>query len=539
MRDLIHRRRGTFAASVVLLLSLLGLVAVGANIASGTSVTGLGPLDHFLCYKATIPSPTAVPGVQFPTKASGAWIANQFDNPTGRFVSFQQHCNPVMKTVSGSNATAINKPNDHLACWSFAANTKVPSQVWVKNQFSPTDTQGNPMSVPLSVGGLSQLCLPSFKSLTAANLQSGAPSDLDHYTCYKVAYPKPTAGVTPIRFLPPVGVQLEDQFTDLAGVAAPGITVQVTGPKQLCLPTIKLVNMIPGSQLPTLNSLLDSTDHLVCFGLKLVAPAAFTPPAVVFDSNQFGVGQLNVKALSQLCVPSLKSLTPPPPPSIPLLVLIKQHVGSFFQGEVGAHYTLKVQNQGFASTSGLVTVTELVPSGLTLTNMAGVGWTCATNTCTRSDVLASTAFYPDIDVTVDVSPTAPTFVMNHATIFGGGSIGTGNAFDPTTITTTNCGPGTPALCLATTAVTSSVDPSNVNENVSFIATVTGNNGTPTGNVQWSIDGVPFGPAVTLVAGVATTATNTLSAGSHTIQADYSGDTIYGPSTGHTFQIVNS
>jgi hypothetical protein len=541
VRALIHRRRAKFAASLVLLLGLLGgLVVVGANIASGTNVTGLGSLDHFLCYRASVVSTATAGGVQFPQKAAGAWIANQFDSPTGRFGLFQEHCNPVAKTVSGSNATAINRPDDHLACWSFsAANTKFPSQVWVKNQFSPTDAAGNAIAVPLAVLGLRQLCLPSFKSLTVANLQSGAPTDLDHYACYTVAYPKATSGVAPVKFAPPAGVQLEDQFTDLAGIAPPGITVQITAPKSLCLPTIKLINMLPGSQLPTLNSLLDNTDHLVCFGLKLVTPATFTPTSPVFDSNQFGIGQLKIAALNQLCVPSLKSLTPPPPPGYPLLAILKNHVGSFFQGEVGAHYTLTVQNQGFAPTSGLVTVTEKVPSGLTLTNMAGVGWNCVANICTRSDSLASTAFYPPIDVTVDVSSTAPSTVYNVATIFGGGTIGIGSGWDLTIITSTNCGPGTPALCLATTNVTSSVDPSNANENVSFIATVTGNNGTPTGSVQWRIDGAAFGPAVTLVGGVATTATNTLSPGSHTIEADYSGDTIYGPTTGQIVQVVNS
>jgi hypothetical protein len=52
-------------------------------------------------------------------------------------------------------------------------------------------------------------------------------------------------------------------------------------------------------------------------------------------------------------------------------------------------------------------------------------------------------------------------------------------------------------------------------------------GTPTGTIQYQVDGSPFGPAVTLVNGAATSnSTSTLSAGVHTISAAYSGDAFY-------------
>src|SRR6185503_12011891 len=76
---------------------------------------------------------------------------------------------------------------------------------------------------------------------------------------------------------------------------------------------------------------------------------------------------------------------------LPDLTLTKTHAGHFAQGQAGATYTLTVANVGAADTSGMVTVTDMLPAGLTATAMSGAGWNCtlATLTCTRSDVLAA------------------------------------------------------------------------------------------------------------------------------------------------------
>src|SRR5207245_2907657 len=95
---------------------------------------------------------------------------------------------------------------------------------------------------------------------------------------------------------------------------------------------------------------------------------------------------------------------------LPLIAIIKSHTGNFYQGEMNATYTLKVQNQGFGPTSGTVTVTDVLPAGLSLVSLSGSGWTCGAANCTRSDVLASGAFYPDVTVTVNVASNAPSSV---------------------------------------------------------------------------------------------------------------------------------
>jgi hypothetical protein len=81
---------------------------------------------------------------------------------------------------------------------------------------------------------------------------------------------------------------------------------------------------------------------------------------------------------------------------------------------------------------------------------------------------------------------------------------------------------TTAYTCTTTAVSSSANPSGFGESVSFTATVTGS--SPTGTVQFYVDGSAFGSAVTLASGSATSgSTSTLSVGTHTVTAAYSGD----------------
>ena len=120
----------------------------------------------------------------------------------------------------------------------------------------------------------------------------------------------------------------------------------------------------------------------------------------------------------------------------PVLSIAKAHTGNFTLGQIGAIYTVTVLNAaGAGPTSGLVTVTETVPSGLTLVSMAGTGWTCpgtAANNCTRSDVLAAGASYPTITVAVNVAANATSPQVNSVSVSGGGSPGA-NTTDPTTI----------------------------------------------------------------------------------------------------------
>jgi Bacterial Ig-like domain (group 3) len=92
----------------------------------------------------------------------------------------------------------------------------------------------------------------------------------------------------------------------------------------------------------------------------------------------------------------------------------------------------------------------------------------------------------------------------------------------------------------TTAVTSSPNPSNVGQSVTFTATVTSQTaGTITGTVSF-FDGANQIGMGTLTASSATFSTTSLAGGSHSITAQYSGNNTYAPSTSMPLmQAVNS
>lgn len=81
----------------------------------------------------------------------------------------------------------------------------------------------------------------------------------------------------------------------------------------------------------------------------------------------------------------------------------------------------------------------------------------------------------------------------------------------------------------TTVVASSVNPSVPRQPVTFTATVTSTNGTPTGNVNFSDGGVVIGTAA-LTSGVATFTTAALALGTHSIVASYGGTAAFVAST---------
>ena len=159
---------------------------------------------------------------------------------------------------------------------------------------------------------------------------------------------------------------------------------------------------------------------------------------ITFNAAFFGAKTIYMEATDSLGADSgrlskgtLSILTS----AVPVFSIVKSHSGNFGAGQLGAQYTVAVSNAaGAASTSGTVTVTETVPTGMTLVSMGGVGWTCPSggNTCTRSDALVGGTSYNAITVTVNVSSGAPSSLTNHVSVSGGGAA-TASTTDPTTI----------------------------------------------------------------------------------------------------------
>jgi hypothetical protein len=116
-----------------------------------------------------------------------------------------------------------------------------------------------------------------------------------------------------------------------------------------------------------------------------------------------------------------------------ILTVAASHTGNFVASQPGS-FTATVINGTAAAASGTVTVTEIVPTGLTLVNMSGNGWNCGNNICSRNDGLTAGASYPPILISVTANPDAPALVDNQVSV-SLNSVVTYTADDPTDILT--------------------------------------------------------------------------------------------------------
>jgi uncharacterized repeat protein (TIGR01451 family) len=139
---------------------------------------------------------------------------------------------------------------------------------------------------------------------------------------------------------------------------------------------------------------------------------------------------------------AIDMLTPENGP--PVFTMSSPQSGDFAPGSTG-QYTVTVNNASLAGpTRSKVTVTEVLSPWLTINSMSGAGWTCASNSCSRTDALAGGASYPAITITVNVSSTAPAQVTNQVTVSGGGGVMAGlqqvTQLDSLVINQTDSGP---------------------------------------------------------------------------------------------------
>ncbi|HVH34525.1 MAG TPA: Ig-like domain repeat protein, partial [Tahibacter sp.] len=218
------------------------------------------------------------------------------------------------------------------------------------------------------------------------------------------------------------------------------------------------------------------------------APASVTNTAAVSGGGQTNTA--NDTASDPTTITQLSDLT-----------IAKTHVGSFAQGQTGAIYTITANNAGAGPTSGTVTVTDTLPTGLTATAIGGTGWTCTmgTLTCTRSDALAAGSSYPVIALIVNVASNAPTSVTNTATVSGGGQTNTTNdsVSDPTTITQ-----------LSDLTITKTHTGSFTQGQTGALYTLTANNAGagPTSGAVTVTDALPTGLTATAIGGTGWTCT---------------------------------
>jgi len=134
------------------------------------------------------------------------------------------------------------------------------------------------------------------------------------------------------------------------------------------------------------------------------------------------------------------------PGAAPDLALAKTHSpASFAQGGSSGYYTITPRNIGPVTTSGIITVVDALPAGMTLAATAtGTGWTCPTAagasvvSCTSNTAIAAGAIGNPIILRVAVAAgLAGQVLINSAFVSGGGEPvgfdGNNSAIDATSI----------------------------------------------------------------------------------------------------------
>jgi hypothetical protein len=160
-----------------------------------------------------------------------------------------------------------------------------------------------------------------------------------------------------------------------------------------------------------------------------------------------------------------------------------------------------VTTSGPSTSGGSVTITTTLPPGTT-----------GTVTITSGGVTLGSGTVNPVTGTVVISTTSLPVGTDPITASFGGDTNNNPATGSTTQTVTRA--------TTTVSLTSSVNPSSVNQSVTFTATVPSN---ATGTVTF-IDGSTILGTGTVSNGTAALTTSTLIAGSHTITAGYGGDT---------------
>jgi hypothetical protein len=209
-------------------------------------------------------------------------------------------------------------------------------------------------------------------------------------------------------------------------------------------------------------------------------------------------------------------------------------------GATTANFTLKVTDSGGLFSTLPVTVTVNPNSNPTLsypssqTVALGASLTVSPSSAPSDNgSISSIALQSQGTYTGTISVNTTTGVVSIS------NAGPGGTHTITIRATDNCNSTTDASfnlvipATTNTSLNSSANPSSLGQNVTFTATVTSSLGTPTptGTVQFKSDSANLGSAVTLVNGSAQLTTSSLSAGIHTITADYSGDASFLSGTG--------
>ena len=169
-------------------------------------------------------------------------------------------------------------------------------------------------------------------------------------------------------------------------------------------------------------NILALTSITVNNGANISGRALARNGAVTLDTDA-----VNSLACVNGAVPPSPPGVPPTTPAVcatiaPDLFVVKHHTDTFTVG-VTSTYSIAVFNQGLAS-SGTVTVTDTLPTGLAFVSATGTTWSCGAAgqvvTCTTAAVVGAAGPFPN-NITLSVRPSAAAVpaVTNTAIVSGG------------------------------------------------------------------------------------------------------------------------
>jgi len=114
------------------------------------------------------------------------------------------------------------------------------------------------------------------------------------------------------------------------------------------------------------------------------------------------------------------------------------HNGSTFVPGQNASYKIQVGNAGGMPTTGVITVTDTLPSTLTFVSAVGTGWTCNVAgqvvTCTNAGPIAPSGSAGNITLTVAVAANATGTITNTATVSTANDTNSNNNSSTDTVT---------------------------------------------------------------------------------------------------------
>jgi hypothetical protein len=187
-----------------------------------------------------------------------------------------------------------------------------------------------------------------------------------------------------------------------------------------------------------------------------------------------------------------------------------------------------ITNPNNARTLTGIGFSDSFPAGLVVATPNGLAGSCGGGAITATAGASSLS----LSGAALGSSGSCTFSVNVSATSGGNKTNTTSA-----VSSNEGGNGAPATATlivtgpaaTTTTLTSSANPSNVGQAVTFTATVTSSGGTPTGTVTFKDGGTVIGTA-TLAAGTASFTTSSLAVGTHGISTSYGGAATFAAST---------